>query len=142
MARDKEREEGVSPLSMSVSDKRCRLSFTHTLRVTGPALLCCPGKVKGLLSRVLQQVKGWASSPTLMTWGPALLPAIGGKEQGAGSVSLSPMAQHGRLSQTCALGAGLPTPLPPVSALLCYPGEVQGQLVRATAGEGQLSLFL
>jgi hypothetical protein len=44
-----------------------------------PALPCCPGEVQGLFTWVLQQVKGRASSPVLMTSGPVLPPAIGGK---------------------------------------------------------------
>jgi hypothetical protein len=53
-------------------------------------LLCCPGKVQGRLSRVLQLVKGRASSPTIMTLGSILLPAIGGKEA-RGNISPLPI---------------------------------------------------
>lgn len=47
---------------------------------------------------------------------------------------------QGQLSEAHALGSSLPVPLPPVSGLLCCPGEVQGlisrvlQLVRGKAG--------
>lgn len=41
----------------------------------GPATLYCPGKVQGLLSQVLQSVKGGAGCPTLMTLELALHPS-------------------------------------------------------------------
>jgi hypothetical protein len=45
----------------------------------GPVLLCYPGKVQGLLSLVLQEMRGRDSSPTLMTLGQILPTASGGK---------------------------------------------------------------
>lgn len=45
-------------------------------------LICCPGKVQGLLSLVVEQVRGRAVSPDLLTLGPALPPARGGKGWG------------------------------------------------------------
>lgn len=44
-----------------------------------PALPYCPGEVQGFLSWVLQPVRDMASSPTLMTPGPILPPALGGE---------------------------------------------------------------
>ena len=41
----------------------------------GPPLLCCPDEVQSLLSWALQLVRHRASSPTLRSPGPALLPA-------------------------------------------------------------------
>jgi hypothetical protein len=48
-----------------------------------PVLLCLPDKVQGLLSRVLQPARGRASSPALITLGPALLTAAAGEGQGS-----------------------------------------------------------
>lgn len=45
----------------------------------GPGLLCCPGEGQGSLSQGLHQVRGRAGSPALMTPGPSLPPALGGK---------------------------------------------------------------
>lgn len=59
----------------------------------GPVLLCCPGQVQGLTSQVLQQVRDRASSPVLMTPGPALPPAVGGKGQRGWRASL-PCPSH------------------------------------------------
>lgn len=54
----------------------------------GPVLLCCPDKVQDPLSQVLKRVRGRDSSPASMTTGPALPPAIDGKEGGGRSVPL------------------------------------------------------
>ena len=64
------------------------------------------------------KVRAWDSAPTLMTSGPALLPATGGE------------GWSGQLSHAHTLEAGLPNPLPLGSALLCYPGKVQDPLSR------------
>lgn len=76
-----------------------QLSCFHAFRAGSPALLttgsslvCCPGRVQGLLSCVLQQVRGMASSLILVTPGPVLLSAAGSKGQRG----------EGRLSLTCA----------------------------------------
>lgn len=64
---------------------------------SGPVLLCYPGKVQDLASRVLQQVRFRAHCPALMTLRPALLPAVDGKGQEVGgSGSPLPMLLHGR----------------------------------------------
>jgi hypothetical protein len=48
----------------------------------GPALLCCPGKVQGPLSRVLQLMRDMASCPILMTPALTLLPAVVMRKKG------------------------------------------------------------
>lgn len=65
-------------------------ALRHHTTPPGPAPLCCPLKVQGLLSWMLQPVRGRASSPTLMTPGATLLPASGGVQQGWGG-HLSPI---------------------------------------------------
>lgn len=45
--------------------------------ITGSALLCYPGEVQGLISRVWLLVAGKDSSPDLMTSRPTLPPASG-----------------------------------------------------------------
>lgn len=65
----------------------CQLSHSCVLRALlpapppnpGSALLCGPGEVQGLLFHMLQLVRDRNSSSALMTLGPALLSAVGGK---------------------------------------------------------------
>lgn len=52
-----------------------------TFLLTGLALLCCPGRVQGLFSWVLQLGAIRDSSPAHMTTGTALLCATGGDGQ-------------------------------------------------------------
>lgn len=60
----------------------CQLFGSHTLTAglptpLPPALLCCLGEAQCLTSQMLQQVRGRASSPALMTLGPTLRTAAG-----------------------------------------------------------------
>lgn len=48
--------------------------LVHSHLYKRSALLCCPGKIQGLLSSVLQLVGSRGSSRTLMTSGPTLPP--------------------------------------------------------------------
>jgi hypothetical protein len=57
-----------------------------------PALLCCPAKLKGPLSWVLQLERDWDSSPALMPLGPALSQCPG---EGWGQLSRALRHQHG-----------------------------------------------
>jgi hypothetical protein len=63
--------------STIIGRRQGRLSCSHALRAglpmplpSGPAPLCYPGKVQGLLFQVLQPSKGRVNSPALTTWGP------------------------------------------------------------------------
>lgn len=76
--------------------KGISLTHAHPLRAGLPApllsvsaLLCCPGKVWGLLSQVLHLVRGRDNSPALVTTGLGHLPAAGGEEQAGRKVSLT-----------------------------------------------------
>lgn len=81
----------------------------HTLRAgsseltqTGPALLCCPGNVWGLLSQVLQLLRVRDSLPTLMPQRAAISPVADGKGGGGGRRASFPchhMADDGEWSQ-------------------------------------------
>lgn len=66
---------GPAPLHQG---EACMLSTSR------PSLLCCPVKVQGLLSQVLQSLRGRASSPAPMTSGSAPSVASGGERQGGG----------------------------------------------------------
>lgn len=70
------------------------------------AVLCCPGKVQGLLSQVLHLVKGKDISPALVTTGLGCLPAAGGEEQAGRKVSLSHLSTP--LYRKQIVGATLP----------------------------------
>lgn len=68
-----------------------------------------------------------------MTPGSALQTAAGGKEQGEKGITSEPChltagEWQGQLSLALTLGDGSSMSPPPVSALLCSPGEGQGQL--------------
>lgn len=52
---------------------------SHSPITSGPALLCCPGEVHGSLSWVWQPGRDRDISPSLMTSGPSLPNAMGGK---------------------------------------------------------------
>lgn len=90
---DKDSGEGIILLPMpshSILGRRYRqLSYSHAYKSrlpaaaqTGSALACCPGKVPCLHSHVLQMVRAWVCSPTLVTLGPALSPATNGRVLG------------------------------------------------------------
>lgn len=53
--------------------------LTHKPHIQGE-LYCCPREVQGLFSRVLQVMRGRASSPSLMAPGSSLPPATGGDQ--------------------------------------------------------------
>lgn len=57
--------------------------------------------MQGLISQVLKLVQDIASAPTLMTPGPALLPALDGKKEGRGVGSLSLVHATTQKSQGC-----------------------------------------
>lgn len=63
--------EGLGQPSCSPTSRLAHLHLSHQ------GQLYLTAQVQGLLSSVLQQVRGKASSPTLMTLGPALLAASG-----------------------------------------------------------------
>lgn len=64
-------EEGVFPSYSPVPSRQgagpAHLQPSHW----GPALLCCPGKVQGLLSQLMHRVEGRANSPMLESSGLA-----------------------------------------------------------------------
>lgn len=73
-----------SPLA-ATSKEQGQLSCSHSLGAGSPlprppesALRCCPVKVWGLLSWVLQLTRVWTRSPSLLTPRLALLPEAGG----------------------------------------------------------------
>lgn len=70
-------------------------SMSRVPSCLGPARLCCPGEVQGLLC-VLRLGRGRVSSPVLMTPGPGLLPAAGGWLRGEEGISPSSTLPHGR----------------------------------------------
>jgi hypothetical protein len=92
--------------------------LTHAFPIRAPSL-CCPGEVRNSCPRVLQPVKGRASSPALMTTSGASSPDYC-RWQGAKWWGPHPHAH------STSPWADSPTPPPPMPALLCCPGEVQG----------------
>lgn len=100
------------------------------------APLCCPGEVQGLLSRLLRKVRDRASTSAFMILGPALPPAIDGKERMGRRCLLHPRCHT---TDKFTLRSLMPTPLPPASAPLCCPGEVQGLSLSATQALDSLS---
>lgn len=116
---------------------RDRASYPSPL-LLGPALLCCLGKVQSPLSRVLQEVRGRASTPAYHFW-------QGTKHEG--SISPLPMSQDGRQ----VAGPDFPSLHSP-GCLTCMPATRvsstgmprQGTghaLLSATVGEGQTQPF-
>jgi hypothetical protein len=91
------RGEGISPSSVPPPSRQRHGQFSCMFMLSrlthlqppypGPALLCCPGEVQSLLP-VPEQVTSTDNSPALMTPGPALWTAIGGKGQGLQRASL------------------------------------------------------
>lgn len=87
----------------------CQLSCSNAFRaelpaqaITGSALVCCPDGVQGLLSGVLQQVRGTTSSFTLVTPGPPLIPEAGSRRVGGDSfLSMPPHGKWG--GQLCSV---------------------------------------
>lgn len=79
-AAGRENRESISPWPTTAGRWQDQ-SHSHTLGVDSPAIslqpgpdsLCCPGKMQGQLSQVLQPVRGRVSSP--------LLPAEGNKDR-------------------------------------------------------------
>lgn len=61
-----------------------------------PPPLCCLVEVWGPLSQELQPVRGWASSPSLMTLEPVLPTTRGVKGEGEKSVNPISILVHGR----------------------------------------------
>lgn len=80
--------------------------LAHLLK--GLALLCCPGKVQGLLSQVLQLMGIKDSSPTLATTGSTLPPAP--EVDGHGGGGQRGRWVMGQLFYAHNFGAGSPTP--------------------------------
>lgn len=110
----------------------------------GPALLCYSGKVQVPLPCLLQSMRGRASSPVLITTGPALLTAADDKGQKQEEHLSLTHATAQQTSDRTSCPARMPSwpahlqPLQPRSALLCYPGECQNPAPPgAGAGEGQ-----
>lgn len=107
------------------------LGMAYLSSHSGPALLCCKGMVQGLLSPVLQQMRGRDGSPALITLGSALPPAVGGKGQGK-VIFLLPMSLYmagkgqDQLFNAHTLRACSIMPLPSGSALLCCLNDMQG----------------
>lgn len=100
---------------------RAKISYAFSLRAGSPVLppptppppeltlLCCPGKVQGPLSQVLQLVKGRASSTELMTCGQLSLSARGGEGGGKGAPSLC-QQMSGMVSSPTLASIGLSHP--------------------------------
>lgn len=63
-------------------------SLAHSRSHQQVSSSCCPGKVQGQLSWVLQLVRGGAGSPSLMTSGPAFPSATGSEGRGRRRSSL------------------------------------------------------
>lgn len=104
-----------------------------------PALLCWSGKVQRssqlyciAQARFRLALPSVAQlSPALMTLRPALPPATGGKGQGE-VISPSPMPPHATCGQIFCFhtfGTSSVVPPPAGSALLCFPGKGQAQLL-------------
>lgn len=95
---------------------------------TGSALVCTPGKMQHTLSHVLQQVRGRASSPSLVTTELALLPD---NEWGENTFSspTPPQNRHGwsmvSSPALSPLGCITYSPTRGSSALLCCPDKVR-----------------
>lgn len=114
------------------------LSCSHSIRVGSSApptrevsLVCCPRKVQGPLFCVQQLVRGRASSPTLVTLGPA----PGNKGHGGEGTFPSPMPAHGIWGGVI---NGVPTSselthLHPQQQLVCCPGEGEYLWLRGVA---------
>lgn len=98
-------------------------AYSPTLRTlaTGSALVCCSGRVQGLLSYVLSLVHSRPRSFTLVNPGPNLSPAPGGKGQRGEVIFPSPMPTHGRQGSTGSAVLFMPSGL----AYLC--SQQQGQ---------------
>ena len=109
-----------------------QLSCPHALRASSPPtmpaglLLRCQLRYRAHSPKCLQLVSNVASFPTLMTPGPALLPAEDDKGQGKGRTSLPCPCQyrvdkwHSYLSQITLSGQ---TPLQQGASLLYCPDE-------------------
>lgn len=140
---DKDSGEGIILLPMlshSILGRRCgQLSYSCAYKSrspsgspTGSALVCCPGKVPCLHCHVLQMVRAWVSSPTLMVLGPALSPATNDKVLGEWRASFFLPCLH-RADQ----GAGYAFLLSfPMDQLTCAPANSVNSIVLPRVDSG------
>jgi hypothetical protein len=110
-------------------------------------LPCCPGEVQGLYSQVLQLVRDIAISPTFMTLGSVLLPAIGVKEQEWGRASLPHPCHHitdkwGDSLHSCPQTQLACAPATKVSSFVLVRARCRASSVVAGKGQWQLSCCL